>query len=130
MENVVVKYNEARIWAFYVDSPLKGNPVIIKPGVTEIEKKVWDKMKNDKIVKQKIDEGLIGLVESKTKTGEIKVCESIPTDLSGMKSKDAIAFIEGISELDTLVEIQKLETREQVLKVIKSQIETIKEIEE
>jgi hypothetical protein len=120
----IVHFKKTGIWSIAIGDSQFVNLI---PGVNEIIEPEWNKLKEIKEVQEKIDEGVLVIV-SEPKPGK-KTEQGLPKELTPMIAGDAIDLVSGIVDLDVLKAWEKKEKRNTVIKAIKDQIKTVKDLE-
>lgn len=143
---MIVNYTKANVWIVQhgkmIDAPVdaegkqiqkqifQGQAIKIVPGLNTIKDQIWDEISRYADVQQKLDNGILEIIEgpvtSKTKKQEK---ETIDT-LDSYNVKKAISVTEAIMDVDVLNALKKKEKRPQVLKAIKDQITKVEEADE
>lgn len=115
---MIINYKRPGMFGFGWNADTNKCAALLKPGVNEIEKDIWDKWKTHPIISAMIDEGTFEVVSEKDEK-PAKVL------LSTKKPGEAISLAQHCLDLEVLKEWQSLEKRPSVKKAIKEQIEAL-----
>lgn len=115
---MVINYKRPGMFGFGWNADTNKCAALLKPGVNEIEKAIWDKWKTHPIIAAMIEDGTFEVVSEKDEK-PAKVL------LSTKKTHEAIELAKHCIELEVLKEWMTLEKRPTVKKAIKEQIEAL-----
>lgn len=124
---MIFNYKALGVWSIGTEA---GNAVIIVPGVNEKTDEEWKAIKDHPDVKNRVDEGILVVVQPASTDGRKKQPEGLPKTLEGMNTGSAIDFIGGTFDIDQLKAWKKKDVRSGVISAIDKQIKSVKAVEE
>lgn len=124
---MIVNYKALGVWSI---AGTDGRIVNIIPGVNEPTDVDWNAIKDHPTVQERIDEGVLVVVQESNTAGKKKQPEGLPKTLDDMNAVTAIDFISGVFDIDQLKAWKKKETRSGIISAIDKQIKSVKAAED